>query len=115
MQSQARRGLTLIELLIAMLVFAVGALGLAASSASLAREVAWNADRFRAAALARSRIEAVSASRCESGDGIDRSATVTDNWVATVNGARVTIDQTLSRTDSRATHIDVIHAGAPCS
>jgi type IV pilus assembly protein PilV len=107
-------GLTLIEILIAMLVFAIGALGLAASSASLARQLAWNADRYRASALARKRIELISASACETGLGSDRSGTVTTDWLAAVDSSHVAIDQTVTRLDSRGAHIDVLHAGAPC-
>jgi prepilin-type N-terminal cleavage/methylation domain-containing protein len=114
MSDTKRHGLTLVEILIAMLVFAIGALGLAVSSASLARQVAWNADRYRASSLARTRMELIDASPCASGFGSDRSGTVTTDWLATVGGTHVTIDQTVTRRDSRATHVDLLRAGSPC-
>ena len=49
-----RRGLTLIELMIAILVFAIGALGLAATSAAILRQMASSAQRSRAAHLSAS-------------------------------------------------------------
>src|ERR1035437_839364 len=115
MNDTPRHGLTLVETLIAMLVFAIGALGLAASSASMARQMAWNADRSRASSLARTRIERISASPCESGSGSDRSGTVTTDWLAAVRGSHVAIEQTVNRLDSRGAHVDVLHAGSPCS
>jgi prepilin-type N-terminal cleavage/methylation domain-containing protein len=50
----SRRGLTLIEVMIAILVFAIGALGLAATSAAIVRQMAASAKRSRAAHLAAS-------------------------------------------------------------
>ena len=49
-----RRGLTLVEVMIAILVFAIGALGLAATSAAILRQMASSAQRSRAAHLAAS-------------------------------------------------------------
>ena len=46
-----RRGLTLIEVMIAILVFAIGALGLAATSAAILRQMTASAKRSRAAHL----------------------------------------------------------------
>jgi prepilin-type N-terminal cleavage/methylation domain-containing protein len=115
MNHKAPRGLTLIEIVVAMLVFAIGALGLAASSASLARDIAWNSDRHRASSLARARLETLSASRCASGAGTDRAGSVSNDWVATTTASVVTIDQTIKRADSRGSHVDMLHGGAPCN
>ncbi|HUR00581.1 MAG TPA: prepilin-type N-terminal cleavage/methylation domain-containing protein [Gemmatimonadaceae bacterium] len=49
-----RRGLTLIEVMIAILIFAIGALGLAATSAVILRQMASSAQRSRAAHLSAS-------------------------------------------------------------
>jgi len=45
MRFTSRRGLTLVEVMIAILVFAIGALGLAATSAAILRQMASNARR----------------------------------------------------------------------
>jgi len=52
-----RAGLTLIEVIVAMLVFAVGALGLAAGSATIARQMSNTSLRSRSSSIARSRDE----------------------------------------------------------
>ena len=52
-----KRGLTLIEVIIAILVLTVGALGLAASSAAIARMVSLNKARERAEITARHQVE----------------------------------------------------------
>lgn len=114
MKVTRRDGLTLVEILIAMLVFAIGALGLAASSASLARQMSWNADRSRASTLARTRIEKTTASRCASASGSDRSGTVMSDWIAADEGSDVTLQQTVIRLDSRAPHVDVFRAASSC-
>ena len=54
MKNLRRRGLTLVEVMIAILVFAIGALGLAATSAAILRQMASSAKRSRAAHLSAS-------------------------------------------------------------
>ena len=54
MQLSLRRGLTLIEVMIAILVFAIGALGLAATSAAILRQMASSARRSQAARVSAS-------------------------------------------------------------
>jgi prepilin-type N-terminal cleavage/methylation domain-containing protein len=51
MKFSTRHGLTLVEAMIAILVFAIGALGLAATSAAVLRQMASSAKRSRAAHL----------------------------------------------------------------
>lgn len=115
MKDTMRYGLTLVEVLIAMLIFAVGVLGLAASSASLARQIAWNSDRSRASSLARSRFETLSASPCASAAGTDRSRGVTSQWITVTRPSFETIDETATRLDSRGLHVDALHGGVPCN
>jgi prepilin-type N-terminal cleavage/methylation domain len=115
MNHTTRRGVTLIELLVAMLLLSIGVLGLAASSASLSREIVWNADRYRASSLARARIETLAASRCQSARGSDRAGSVITDWVATVSGVNLAIDQTVTRVDSRGSHVDAVHGGSWCN
>ena len=49
MKFMRRRGLTLVEVIIAILLFAIGALGLAATSAMILRQMAVSARRSRVA------------------------------------------------------------------
>ncbi|MFL5527481.1 MAG: prepilin-type N-terminal cleavage/methylation domain-containing protein [Gemmatimonadaceae bacterium] len=57
------RGHTLVEVIIALLVFSVGGLALAASSAVVARAMSGNSERERAARIALSKLELIK-SRC---------------------------------------------------
>lgn len=61
-----RRGFTLVEVLVALLVFAVGALGLAAETAALMRQVARSRRAARVSAAAATRLERLQAGACTS-------------------------------------------------
>ncbi len=114
MKQGDRTGLTLVEVLIAMIAFAVGALALAASSASMVRQLAANAQRFRSHSLAESRNEAMNASRCVTASGADRLPGIVAEWTAGAGGSRMTLDQTVKRSDWRGVHVDVFRSGVPC-
>lgn len=58
------RGVTLVEVLVALLVFAVGALGLAAETAALTRLVARTRRAVRVSAAAAERLERLQAGAC---------------------------------------------------
>ncbi|MEX1186472.1 MAG: prepilin-type N-terminal cleavage/methylation domain-containing protein [Gemmatimonadaceae bacterium] len=64
MRVGSRSGFTLIELVIAAFIFAVGVLALEATAASSLRRLRRSADLSLAAAVARSRLEALAAARC---------------------------------------------------
>ena len=77
------RGYTLIEIIVAVMVFTVGALGLAASSGVVARAMAGNATRELAARIAVNRIETI-ASRCATAtSGREKILEIESEWVTT--------------------------------
>lgn len=59
------RGFTLVEVVVALLVFAIGALGLAAETAALTRLVARSRRTARVSAAAAMRLERLQAGACE--------------------------------------------------
>ncbi len=59
-----RAGLTLIEVMIAIMIFTVGALGLAATAGSIVRQMALNSQRDLAASIAGTRSERFHALPC---------------------------------------------------
>lgn len=61
-----RRGFSLIEVVIAILILAVGVLGLAATSTVVTRQIGGGAQQNAAAFLAASRLEAMRARNCTS-------------------------------------------------
>lgn len=102
------------EVLVAMLVFAVGALGLAAGSAVVARQFAGNTLRSNALRIARTRAERAIADGClASTSGEDRRLGVRSVWRSSL-GASVTLDQTLERSTPLGVRSDRFLSGVPC-
>jgi prepilin-type N-terminal cleavage/methylation domain-containing protein len=112
--SSRRDGLTLIETIIAMLVFAVGALGLAATSAAVARQLTSSELRSRATNLANTREEKTNATACVTSSSADGSRGIVDDWTTTTIGSLVLIDQSVKRRDSKGLHTDRFLSAAPC-
>ena len=106
-----RRGFSLVEVVIAMLVFAVGGLGLAASAAAIAKQVAASGLRADAATIARSRSEAAHGASCgsfSSGEAV--TAGISSVW--SVDGS--TLEQHLDRADAFGSHTDRFISAVPC-
>jgi prepilin-type N-terminal cleavage/methylation domain-containing protein len=109
-----RAGLTLIEVIVAMLLFSTGALALAAGTATITRQMTVSLLRSRSAAFARTRSESAHARGCsgiasgsETRDGI-RSA-----W--TISGSTaVTLDQLLERRGIGRLETDRFLSTIPC-
>jgi prepilin-type N-terminal cleavage/methylation domain-containing protein len=84
------RGYTIIELLVAMMVLAVGMLGLAATAVAVARLSGGGMRQTIAAAVARSRFELLRSGGCarvSSGAAVIRG--VHESWTARARGVRV--------------------------
>jgi prepilin-type N-terminal cleavage/methylation domain-containing protein len=90
-------GYTLIEVIVALLVFTVGALALAASSAMVARAMAMNSQRERGGRVAASRI-ALLKSQCGTAvSGSERLREIESAWsVARSDRGRLGITETVS-------------------
>lgn len=114
MTAARRSGLTLVEVVIAILVFAVGALGLATTSGALARQLAGNAQRSRALHIAATRVEKSHASPCVSASGSESAPGITDDWTISASASFAIVDQTIQRRDSNGQHVDILRSAAPC-
>ena len=107
-----RGGFSLVEVVIAMLVFAVGGLGLAASAAAITKQIAASGLRSDAATIARSRAEAARGSICGSVHGGESvSPGVRSVW--STDGS--TLEQFVERSDPLGTHSDRFMSALPCS
>ena len=95
-------GYTLIEVIVALLVFTVGALALAASSALIARAMATNALRERGGQVAASRIALIK-SQCGSAvGGAETVQQIQSTWsVVRADRLRVSVTETVSYMSSR--------------
>ena len=86
-----RRGTTLVELLIALVIVTVGLLALAGAAAVVAREVGTGRREVAVAAAARNRLEQLTSAPCRSlMDGAAASGGITERWTisSAPNGMR---------------------------
>ena len=95
--TRRKTGYTLIEVIVALLVFTVGALALAASSAMIARAMATNALRERGARVAASRIELVKSECGTAASGSEGLQQIQSSWSVTRSfNSRMTVIETVS-------------------
>ena len=81
MRRSHRSGFTLIELVIAAFIFAVGALALEATAVASLRRMRRSIDLSFAASVARSRLETLAAARCDGlASGSDEVRGVVSTW-----------------------------------
>lgn len=110
-----RAGLTLIEVIIAMVLFSTGALALAATTGAVMKQMGSSVLRSRAASLARERSEKARVSGCNGlTSGSETIDGVSATWTVSV-GAVATIDHDLSRRSVHGVQADRFHFGIPCS
>ena len=114
--SSARAGFTLVELLVALMIFAVGMLGLAATAGSVTRMMGGARRQTIAAQVAQSRIEKLRASPCTAlTGGTETVRGVTNIWTVTAvpRGVNVT-DSVVFATARGATRSRVYKTTLSC-
>ena len=117
MRRTHRAGYTLVELIIAAFIFAVGALALEATAATSLRRMQRAAQLTLAASVARSRLESLAASRCdELRSGRDTVRSVISEWtVVAASPSLWSATQTVTYPLDGATRQDSYRALGPCS
>lgn len=118
MRIGSRSGFTLIELVIAAFIFAVGALALEATAAASLRRMRRSADLAFAAAVARSRMETLAASRCDLlKGGVDTMGLVVSSWAVEQSGSAQirAVSQTVSYQLDGVTRSDSYRSLVPCT
>ncbi len=115
MRLSLRVGITLIEIVIAAFVFAVGVLAVEAATASSLRRMARSAQLALAGTIARSRLEVLASSFCDDlRSGTDTVRSVISSWTIEATAARSirAVSQTVTydldgarRTDSYRTMV----------
>lgn len=92
MTRQPQRGaFTLIEMVFAMFIFSVGALGLAGTTAAMVRSLAASAARERAAGVASSRLEILRSLACgQAQSGSEVQPGIESSWTISQSGQLVT-------------------------
>jgi type IV pilus modification protein PilV len=94
--AKSRAGFTLVELIVAMMVFAIGVLGLAATAASVTRLMGGASRQTIAANIAQSRLEKLRASPCGTlANGADTVRGVVSAWTVQTVTRGVNITETV--------------------
>jgi prepilin-type N-terminal cleavage/methylation domain-containing protein len=108
-------GYTLIEVIVALLVFTVGALALAASSAIVARAMAANSQRERAGRVAASRIAMLKSQCGIAVSGSERVHEIESAWsVARSDRGRVSITETVGYASPRGPRAQTFRTAVWC-
>jgi len=95
----APRGYTLVEIIVALLIFVTGALGLAAGSAVVVREMHASGLRADAGRLVASRLEIVRSACPTAGSGSETRGSITSQWTV------VPFDSTVVRVSGSVTYL----------
>jgi prepilin-type N-terminal cleavage/methylation domain-containing protein len=119
---QARSGFSLIEVLVAVTILAVGVVALAGSSATVTRMIGRGKSDTRAAQLASLRVEALrlaayaTTPRCTNlaNGGPATSDHVTLSWTVTVNGTGRNVTVSATYGTGRGTHTELLTTYIEC-
>ena len=110
-----RNGLTLIEVIVAMLLFSVGALGMAAASAAITRQMTLSLLRSRAASIARDRDENAHSVGCAGvTSGNETKQGIVSRWTVS-QGFIASIDQEIERKGIDRQVTDHFLSAVPCA
>ncbi len=102
MRSSLLDGFTLVEIVVALVIFTTGALGLAAGTAVVAREIGANGVRSDAARLARSRQEIVQSACRSAQSGSEARGALTSIWtVSAVESTTIALTGSVSYATGR--------------
>jgi type IV pilus modification protein PilV len=100
---QARAGFTIVELLVALMIFAVGMLGLAATAGSVTRMMGGAKRQVIAATVAQTRLERLRSSPCASiTSGSDTTRGVISTWTVSAVTRGMNITERVSFQTSKA-------------
>lgn len=116
MARSPRDGFTLVEIIVALVLFTTGALGLAAGSAIVAREIGTNGLRGDAARLARSRQEIVHSACRTAESGTEARGSLISTWTVSPveSTTTVTLTGTVSYASSRGARTEPYAMTIPC-
>ena len=88
-EATSGRGFTIIELVVAIVILAIGVLGLAGTSAVVSRTLGQGTQHAQAASVAQTRFEIMRTTRCPVNSGTATSGKFTEKWtrIGTTGGA----------------------------
>ena len=108
-------GYTLVEIVVALLLFTVGALALVATSAVVGRELSANAIRERAGRMAESRLEILGAGCRGATAGREAHGAIRSDWsVEFPDSAHASLLELIDYPTRRGTRTDSYRVSIPC-
>lgn len=111
----ARHGYTLVELIVSLLIFAVGGLALASTSALIGRALNVDGLRERAARVATRQIEILAAECREAASGRQSSAQIESEWsVSRPDASRIDVRESVSYLSAKGRRTDSYRALVAC-
>jgi len=112
---RAQRALTLVEIVVAILIFSVGALALAGTSALMARRISETARATVSTSVARNRLESSLSSPCSAlTSGTEDLLGVRSEWSTTNATQFAAVSQHVIYRTQRGVHTDHFITAAPC-
>ena len=115
MPTERTAGYTLIETIVALLLFTIGGLALVSTSALVGREMNTNAVRERAGRMSASRLEMLGAACRRAASGRETLQQVESAWsVAFLDSARLSVVETVSYPALDGRRIDQFRAVLSC-
>ena len=113
--AEARCGYTLVEVIVALLLFSVGGLAMASTSALIGRALNVNAVRERAARVAATQIEILAAGCRDATSGRRSSPQIESEWsVARPDPHRIDVTESVSYSTTSGPRTDSYHAIVNC-
>ena len=114
-QPRPRRGFTLVELLVAIIVLSIGLLGLASTSAVVTRQIGGGAQMTLAATTAQARFELLRSQNCTTlSNGSASARGISEVWVVTVRTRAREVTDTVKFTTTRGESVHAYRTMIPC-
>jgi prepilin-type N-terminal cleavage/methylation domain-containing protein len=112
---KTRCGLTLIEIVVAIVILSVGGLALAGTSALMVRRISESARGAAATSVARNRLESSLSSPCSAlTSGSEQVFGVRSEWSTTGSAYSTAVSQHVSYPTRRGAHTDHFLTAVPC-
>ena len=112
---RARRGFTLVELIIAIVILVVGVLGLASTAAVVMQQITASSMQTRAAMMGQSRLERLRSFPCANMTaGTATSNGITETWRVTLNARTATLVNVVTWSERRVARSVTFTSERPC-